>query len=257
MLLLGAPDCGKTTQASKLESVLGWKRVHADDLRYAGQSDHQLAASVAEMAADPLCQAGMTLEGFPTNAAQVVALDEALSAKGMKLSSVIYIDVGENEWLEQSDEMLTVYYDRGILASVDGRPFVEAVEEQIMAAVAGLALPEEAAQETQVASSVVESRAAETATASADVLDEVARVRWIDPRRSVGGFTIGASVSMLPTTKESKTFHSNNRWRLDMYKHQRVKHDPSEKYSMPVASSMDIGWDSKRPGVWRGILSDF
>jgi len=245
VVLLGAPDCGKTTQAARLASALGLARVHADDLRYPGQSDDELAESVADLAADARTQAGMTLEGFPTTVAQAQALDAALAAKGMKLSTVIYIDVGENEWLEQADEMLSLYYDRGMLTSVDGRPFVEAVEEQIMAAVAGLT-PDAAAPVTAPA---VESPAATATALSAEMLDEVTSVRWIDPRRSVGGFTIGASTSMLPTTAASKTFNSNNRWRLDMFKHQRVKHDPSEKYSTPVASSMDIGWDSKRPGT--------
>lgn len=246
-MLLGAPECGKTTQASRLSAALGLAPLHISDIGSAGQSDQELANECADAAADPRCSSGLTLEGFPATLAQAQALDGALSAKGMKVSKVVYIDVGENEWLEQADPVLSLYYDRGILASIDGRPFVEAVEEQIMAAVAGA---EESKPVPSEAPAYVPPPAPEK-TATSALLDEVTSVRWIDPRRSVGGFTIGASVSMLPTKKESKTFTSNYRWREDMRKHERVKNDPCDKFPAPVASSMDIGWDSKRPELYK------
>ena len=248
VVLLGAPECGKTTQALQLEAALGLGKMHIEDVSFpgqGGQSDDDLAAAVAEMAADSRYTAGTTLEGFPTTLGQAQALDFALAAKGMKVSKVVYIDVGENEWLEEADPVLSLYYDRGILASVDGRPFVDAVEEQIMAAVAGATPPFEA-QEREI-----EKYAPQPAMSKAEELDEVKSVRWVDPRRSVGGFTIGASVSVLPTMKESKTFTSNYRWRQDMHKHERVKLDPPSKYPAPVASSMDIGWDARNPALYK------
>jgi hypothetical protein len=251
VILLGAPECGKTTQAERLEAALGLAKVHIADVTLpgggGGQSDSELAAAVANLAADPSVTAGTTLEGFPTTVAQAQALDAALSAKGMKVSKVVYIDVGENEWLDQADPVLSLYYDRGILASVDGRPFVEAVEEQIMAAVA-----EARAVQPEPQAYAPPLPAADTqAAAGADLMDEVRAVRWIDPRRSVGGFTIGASVSILPTKKESKSTTSNLRWREDMHQHQRVKLDPPAKYAAPVAASMDIGWDARNPELYK------
>mmetsp|Transcript_90589 Transcript_90589/g.146609 ORF Transcript_90589/g.146609 Transcript_90589/m.146609 type:complete len:277 (+) Transcript_90589:66-896(+) len=246
VLLLGAPECGKTTQASRLETTLGLAKLHISDVRHDGQSAAAVAEKVAEIAGQ--CQAGLTLEGFPTTVQEAQAMDRALNSKGMKVSKVVYIDVGECEWLEEADPVLSLYFDRGILASVDGRPFVEAVEEQIMAAVADAA-PEPDIQAEKIASYVPP--AADSNKLGTAELDEVTSVRWIDPRRTVGGFTIGASVSTLPTTHASKTYQSNHRWRADLHKHERVKHDPCDKYSLPIAASMDIGWDSKRPELYR------
>jgi hypothetical protein len=48
----------------------------------------------------------MTLEGFPNAVAEAQALDDALSSNGMKVSTVIYIDVVENQWLEKADPVL-------------------------------------------------------------------------------------------------------------------------------------------------------
>jgi hypothetical protein len=249
VILLGAPESGKTTQALRLEAALGLAKLHIADVTLPGgggrQSDRELAEAVANLAADISVSAGTTLEGFPTTVAQAQALDAALSAKGMKVSTVVYIDVGENEWLDQADPVLSLYYDRGILASVDGRPFVEAVEEQIMAAVAGA---KSAAPQPYVQ---LQPAADTKAAADAELMETVRSVQWIDPRRSVGGFQIGASTSLLPTTKASKTVTSNWRWREDMHKHDRVKLAPSQKYAAPVAASMDIGWDARNPELYK------
>jgi len=60
VLLLGAPECGKTTQASRLETTLGLAKLHVSDFRNDGQSAAAVAEKVAEMAGQ--CQAGLTLE---------------------------------------------------------------------------------------------------------------------------------------------------------------------------------------------------
>ena len=145
VVLLGAPECGKTTQAERISAALGLAKVHIADVGGNDASDAELAASVADLAAGDRCAAGLTLEGFPSTLAQADALDDALGAKGMKVSKVVYIDVGECEWLEQADPLLSMYFDRGVLTAVDGRPFVEAVEEQIMAGLADVMAPAEPA----------------------------------------------------------------------------------------------------------------
>ena len=245
IVLLGAPECGKTTQAERIASTLGLAKVHVKDVAQPGDSDEELAGKIAEVAATA---GGMTLEDFPSTVAQAQALDAALGTKGMKVSKVIYIDVGECDWLELADPVLSMYYDRGMLASVDGRPFIEAVEEQVMAAVAEIA-PAPAMEEEQIATYSADE--IDTQAPGAKELDEVTSVRWIDPRRSIGGFTIGCSVSLLPMQKESRTTGSNTRYREDLHRHDRLKDDPCKRYPAPVTASMDIGWDAKRPELYK------
>ena len=52
VILLGAPECGKTTQAERLEAALGLAKVHIADVTLpgggGGQSDSELAAAVAK-----------------------------------------------------------------------------------------------------------------------------------------------------------------------------------------------------------------
>jgi hypothetical protein len=252
VLLLGAPESGKTTQASRLKTALGLTQLHIDDVARGARSSTDLSAAVAAAAAG--CKMGMTLEGFPNTLAEAQALDDALSSNGMKVSTVIYIDVGENEWLEKADPVLSLYYDRGILASVDGRPFEEAVAEQIMDAMASA---RGIAQAKEDKSAYAPPPAAETKASKerTEFLDQVTSVKWIDPRRGVGGFTIGCSVSLIPTHEKSKNFQSNSRFRADMHRHERLKLDPCDRFPAPVIASMEFGWDCKRPG-WRVCVCD-
>ena len=250
VVLLGAPECGKTTQAERISAALGLAKVHIADVGGNDASDAELAASVADLAAGDRCAAGLTLEGFPSTLAQADALDDALGAKGMKVSKVVYIDVGECEWLEQADPLLSMYFDRGVLTAVDGRPFVEAVEEQIMAGLADVMAPAEPAGE-MITPYVPGAEPDAKEKAQLEFEAEVAAVRWIDPRSTQNGFSIGVSTTLLPLQKESKGWHSNARYRQELHMHQRMKLNPAERFPAPVVASMDIGWDSRRPELYK------
>ncbi|MFQ6015454.1 MAG: adenylate kinase [Anaerolineae bacterium] len=113
ILLLGAPGAGKGTQAELLEAELGIPHVASGDLfrdnlregtelgllakSYMDRGelvpDEVTVAMVKERLAQPDCQTGVILDGFPRNIYQAEALDDILADKGRALDAALYVKV--------------------------------------------------------------------------------------------------------------------------------------------------------------------
>ncbi|MCD6303061.1 MAG: adenylate kinase [Anaerolineae bacterium] len=113
LVLLGAPGAGKGTQAERLEQWLGIPRISSGDLfrsniargtalgqqaqAYIDQGvlvpDEVTIGMVAARLAEPDCQAGVILDGFPRTVAQAQALDEILAKMGRRVDLALYIAV--------------------------------------------------------------------------------------------------------------------------------------------------------------------
>lgn len=119
LVLLGAPGAGKGTQAERLEQWLGIPQVSSGDLfrsniargtalgqqaqAYIEQGvlvpDEVTIGMVAERLAEPDCQAGVILDGFPRTVAQAEALDDLLAKMGRQVDLVPYIAVSRETLL--------------------------------------------------------------------------------------------------------------------------------------------------------------
>ena len=117
IVLVGPPGAGKGTQATRLAEKLRIPHISTGDLFRANISRQtelgKLAKSYMDagnlvpdevtigMAKDrmeqPDAEHGFLLDGFPRNVSQAEALDEMLSAAGMKLDAVLDLEVPEDE----------------------------------------------------------------------------------------------------------------------------------------------------------------
>lgn len=111
LILLGAPGAGKGTQAAVISDRLGIPAIstgnilreairqdtplgrQAKGLMDAGQlvPDQVVLALVQERLAQPDCEKGFVLDGFPRNMAQAKALDEL----GVRIDRVISLEVSD------------------------------------------------------------------------------------------------------------------------------------------------------------------
>lgn len=121
VVLLGPPGAGKGTQAERLAAGMGLVHVASGDLfrealaaqtplgRQAQQymergelvPDDLTVRMVLERMAQPDCQAGVVLDGFPRTVAQAEALDQALAAQGKQVDAVLLIAVSDEVVLER------------------------------------------------------------------------------------------------------------------------------------------------------------
>ncbi len=115
IVLLGAPGAGKGTQARRLAEALQIAHIASGDLFREHLNNHTALGLLAkgymdrgELVPDdvtirmvmerlehPDCAAGAILDGFPRTVAQAQALDEALAARGQRVSAALYLRVGE------------------------------------------------------------------------------------------------------------------------------------------------------------------
>jgi adenylate kinase len=117
VVLLGGPGAGKGTQAGVLTQRLQVPHVSTGDLfraavrdgspiglearRYMERGhlvpdDITIRMLLTRLSIDD-AQGGVILDGFPRNAAQAGALDEALAERGGRVDRALYIDVPEDE----------------------------------------------------------------------------------------------------------------------------------------------------------------
>lgn len=121
IILLGPPGAGKGTQARILMEGMGLVQLSTGDMlraavaagsevgrkakavMEAGQlvSDEIVIGVVSDRLDEPDTGAGVIFDGFPRTAAQAEALDELLARKGLKLDSVISLEVDDDRLVER------------------------------------------------------------------------------------------------------------------------------------------------------------
>jgi adenylate kinase len=179
---MGPQGSGKGTQAARLASRLGVPAISTGDIFRANVRggtelgnqakaimdagdlvpDEITNAMVRDRLGEPDAADGFILDGYPRNAAQVVALDEVLSALGGELDAVIELSASRDELLarlakraqiegraddteeviskrlaiydQQTAPLTREYADRGLLVQVDGLGMVDEVTERLVSA---------------------------------------------------------------------------------------------------------------------------
>ncbi len=121
VILLGAPGAGKGTQAAVLSQELGLPRISSGDLfrehirlqtelgreakAYLDQGalvpDSITVAMILHRLADPDCQNGAILDGFPRTVGQAEALEAALGVSGRGIHCVINLNVTHEVLIER------------------------------------------------------------------------------------------------------------------------------------------------------------
>lgn len=121
LILLGPPGAGKGTQARALQDGFGILQLSTGDLLRAavaagtpaGQSaqatmaagglvpDEIVLAILQDRLGDADCAQGVTLDGFPRNAAQARALDDLLAARGMAITAAISLEVNDRAMIDR------------------------------------------------------------------------------------------------------------------------------------------------------------
>lgn len=122
IVLVGPPASGKGTQAARLVEKLGVPQISTGDmLRAARKAGTQLGKEaetymsagklvpdsvviglVDERLADPDCQKGFILDGFPRTVPQADALKALLDKRGTALQAVLQIDVSRDLLVERA-----------------------------------------------------------------------------------------------------------------------------------------------------------
>jgi adenylate kinase len=122
LVLLGAPASGKGTQAAFLSEKLSIPKISTGDMLRAALKagtplgkeaekfmkqgllvpDSVVVGLVAERISLPDAANGFILDGFPRTVAQAEALDAMLSEKGLRLNTVVQIDVPRHLLMERA-----------------------------------------------------------------------------------------------------------------------------------------------------------
>lgn len=182
LVIMGPPGAGKGTQAKLIAEHYGIPAISTGDIFRAMKtadtplarqvreimesggyvSDEITNAIVADRLAQPDCDGGFLLDGYPRTLQQVQTLDDYLAESKRPLNAVISLlaDIEEvvarllrravidgrsddNEetirvrlqvYAEQTEPLLEVYRSRGSLVEVDGHGEVQEVSERIFAA---------------------------------------------------------------------------------------------------------------------------
>jgi adenylate kinase len=183
LILLGPPGAGKGTQAKRLEERYGLKQLSTGDMLRAAiaagtplgrqvkeildrgdlVTDEVMLDMIAERIAQPDCDRGFILDGFPRTVRQAEGLDEMLGRHGRALAVVIEMKVDEAAlftrvanrasqstekrsddteetlrkrlgiYREQTAPIIPYYREKGLLKAVDGMADMDTVTGQIEA----------------------------------------------------------------------------------------------------------------------------
>jgi adenylate kinase len=182
LLIMGPPGAGKGTQAKRIAEHYEIPAISTGDIfRAMKTADTPLARQVRaimesggyvsdeitneivkDRLAQPDCQKGFLLDGYPRTLQQVQTLDDYLAETGRPLDAVISLLADTDEvvarllkraeidgraddneetirvrlqvYAEQTEPLLDVYRSRGLLVEVDGLGGVDEVSERVFAA---------------------------------------------------------------------------------------------------------------------------
>ena len=121
IVLLGPPGAGKGTQAARVACRFGCPHIATGDIFRANVAegtelgraaqeymdrgdlvpDELVIAMVMERLAEPDCDAGFVLDGFPRTVNQAEALDRRLAEQGTPLEAALSFEVTEDELLRR------------------------------------------------------------------------------------------------------------------------------------------------------------
>ncbi|MBN2476675.1 MAG: adenylate kinase [Pirellulales bacterium] len=171
IVFIGPPGAGKGTQAERLIETYQMAHLSTGDMLRAARDaktevgqqadrymsagelvpDEIIVAIIAERLAEPDCQQGYLLDGFPRTIAQAEALDQMLAEKETPLDVVLELQVPEEElfqrlagrgraddtpevirqrlvaYREQTEPLLQYYQQRNLLQSIDGLGTVDEI----------------------------------------------------------------------------------------------------------------------------------
>jgi adenylate kinase len=182
LLIIGPPGAGKGTQATRIAEHYGIPAISTGDMfRAMKNADTPLARQVRaimeaggyvsdeitneivkDRLAQPDCQGGFLLDGYPRTLQQVRALDDYLAETDRPLDAVISLLADTDEvverllkravidgrsddneetirvrlqvYAEQTEPLLDVYRSRGLLVEVNGLGEIDEVSERVFAA---------------------------------------------------------------------------------------------------------------------------
>ncbi|MCH8613761.1 adenylate kinase [Arsenicicoccus dermatophilus] len=183
LIIMGPPGAGKGTQAAKIADELGVPAISTGDIfraniknetelglkvkeiTAAGQyvPDEITNAIVADRLAQPDCEPGFLLDGYPRTVGQVEALDGMLAEAGRSIDAVLVLTVDTDAvvqrllkraeiegraddtedvirermavYARETAPLVDVYRSRGLLREIDGMGAVDEVTTRLLTTV--------------------------------------------------------------------------------------------------------------------------